>query len=103
MTGSERIDQLVYLLEGGRAKEFTEKTGIAPACLSRVRHGQGNPETYYSRILAAYPQIRKQWMYSGIGEPLKEKDEKGEILRKVDALEREVKRLAGLIEKLTGG
>ena len=30
-------------------------------------------------------------------------NEKGEILRKVDALEREVKRLAGLIEKLTGG
>lgn len=100
MTPSERIDTLVKMLEGNNAKAFAEKTSIPTASLSRVRKGIGRPETYFGRILSAYPNVRKQWLYSGTGEPLKEKKEKGEVLAKIESLEKEVKRLAGLIEEL---
>lgn len=100
MTPSERIDHLVRMLEGNNARVFAEKTNIPPSSLCRVRKGIGNPETYFNRILAAYPQVRKQWLFSATGEPLKEKKEKGEVLAKIESLEKEVRRLAGLIEEL---
>ncbi len=100
MTGSERIDLLVKILEGNNAKAFCLKANIPEASLSRVRNGRGNPSAYYGRIIAAYPQVNKRWLYSGAGEPLKEKKEKGEILQRLDSLEKEVKRLASLVEKM---
>ena len=100
MTPSERIDTLVKMLEGNNAKVFADKTNIPPSSLCRVRRGIGKPETYFDRIVKAYPQVRKQWLYSGIGEPLKEKKERGEVLAKIESLEKEVKRLAGLVEEL---
>lgn len=100
MKDHERIDYLVKTLEGNNAKAFCIKTGIAEASLSRVRKGNGRPAAYYGRIVVAYPQVNKNWLYSGAGEPMKEKKEKGEILRKVEGLEKEVKRLASLIEKM---
>lgn len=100
MNEYERIDYLVKVLEGNNAKAFCIKTGIAEASLSRVRKGNGRPAAYYGRIVTAYPQVRKQWLYSGAGEPMKEKKEKGEVLQKIESLEREVKRLSSLIEKM---
>jgi len=100
MNEFERIDYLVKILEGNNAKAFCIKTGIAEASLCRVRKGRGRPAAYYGRIVAAYDQVRKQWLYSGTGEPLKEKKEKGEIIQRLDSLEKEVKRLASLIEKM---
>lgn len=100
MTESERIDLLVKLLEGNNAKAFCVRAGIPEASLSRVRKGKGNPPSYYDRILTAYPQVNKKWLYSGAGEPLMERREKSEILMKIDSLEKEVRRLADLIEKM---
>ena len=100
MTDYERIDYLVKILEGNNGKEFCIKTGIAEASLSRVRKGNGRAAAYYGRIMAAYPQVREEWLYSGEGVPMKIDKEKGEVLQKIEYLEREVKRLASLIEKM---
>ena len=99
MNEYERIDYLVKTLEGNNAKAFAVKTGIPEASLCRIRKGIGRPSSYFARIVIAYPQIRKQWLYTGVGEPMRSEMEKGEILRKIEGLEKEVKRLASLIEK----
>jgi len=101
MKENERIDLLVKILEGDNAKAFATKTGIPPSSLCRVRKGQGKPASYFGRILDAYPDVRKGWLYTGDGEPLKEKSERGEILQKIERLEREVRRLASMVEKCT--
>lgn len=101
MNEHERIDLLVKMLEGDNAKVFASKTGIPESSLCRLRRGQGRPASYYERITAAYPQVRNKWLYSGIGEPLKEKNEKGEVLQKIESLEREVKKLAALVGKMS--
>lgn len=101
MTEHERIDVLVKLLEGNNAKAFCEKAGIPEASLSRVRRGRGRPETYYERILTAYPQVSRKWLFSEEGEPIKGMNEKGEILVKIESLEREVRRLAQAVEEMT--
>ena len=103
MNEHERIDLLVKILEGDNAKAFAIKSGIPESSLCRIRKGQGRPSSYFGRIIGAYPQVRKQWLYTGAGEPLKEKSEKGEMLRKIEGLEREVKRLASLVERLVNG
>ena len=101
MTEHERIDTLVKILEGDNAKAFSAKTGIPESSLCRIRRGDGKPSSYYDRILSAYPVVKKNWLYFGKGEPLKDSGEKGEILKKLDRLEMEVKRLASLVEKMT--
>ena len=103
MNEYQRVDLLVKILEGDNAKAFAMKTGIPESSLCRIRKGQGKPASYYDKILASYPQVRSQWLYAGTGEPLKERNEKGEILKKVESLERDVKKLTKLVEQLLGG
>ena len=98
----ERVDTLIKILEGDNAKAFSIKTGIPESSLCRIRRGAGKPSSYYDRILSAYPSIRKNWLYFGNGEPLKDSGEKGEVLRKLERLETEVKRLASLVESMIG-
>ena len=100
MNETERIDFLVKVLEGNNAKAFATKTAIPEASLSRARKGKARPGAYFERILTAYPQVNKIWLFSGDGEPLKENKEKGEILQRIDGLEKEVKRLASMVEML---
>lgn len=100
MREEERIDTLIKILEGNNAKAFSIKTGIPESSICRVRKGIGRPAAYYGRIIVAYPQVNKTWLYTGAGEPLKEKREKGEVLKKIESLEKEVKRLTSLIEKM---
>lgn len=100
MTPFERISHLVYVLEGGNAKSFADNCGINPSVLSRVRHGKGVPETYYVRILNAYPEVRREWLYSGKGETLKQEQNRNKVLSRIGQLEKEVNRLSALIEKL---
>lgn len=101
MEGNERIDYLIKVLEGNNARKFADKTGIPPDSLSRARNGITNPSTYFTKILKAYDQVRSWWLLTGEGEPLYEDVEKGEVLMKVEALEKEVRALRKAIEKLT--
>ena len=101
MTEPQRIDYLIRVLSGNNAKNFAQRAGIRPDSLSRARKGINAPSTYFERILAAFPSVSREWLYSGEGEPLTDTVEKSEILAKLDSLEREVKRLAKMIESIT--
>lgn len=100
MTPAERISFLVYDLEGGNAKHFADKCNIPPASLSRIRNGKAEPGAYYPRILNAYPDVRRAWLVEGIGEPYKSQKDKGELVKKIEGLEKEVRGLREAIEKL---
>lgn len=95
-----RIDTLIKILEGDNAKAFSTMTGIPESSICRIRKGSGKPAAYFERILSAYPQVRRVWLYTGDGEPTKEKRDKGELLLKMESLEREVRRLSGLVDEL---
>ena len=101
MTEAQRIDYLVSVLEGGNAKAFAEKAGINQQAVTNLRQGRYRIDRFVAKILAAYPDVDDKWLVTGEGEPLHSIREKGEVLRKVDSLEREVRRLARLIEKMT--
>lgn len=100
MTESQRIDYLVSVLEGGNAKAFANKCGMHQQAVSMLRQGKGRIDTYVSRILSAYPDVDDKWLVTGVGEPLRSVREKGEVLQKVEGLEKEVRRLTKLIERI---
>ena len=98
MTESERVDYLIKVLSGNNARNFASKAGIRPDSLSRARNGRGNPSFYFERILRAFPDVSREWLYTGIGEPVK--DDESEILRRLTSLEGDVRRLREMVELL---
>lgn len=100
MTDAQRIDYLIKLLAGNNARVFANVTGIRTDSLSRIRNGKGKPSLYFEKILTAYPEVERDWLYYGKGEALRGEKEKGEILAKLESLEREVARLADLLESV---
>lgn len=100
MTDAQRIDYLVAILEGGNAKAFADKAGMYQQTVTCLRKGKYKVDKFVTRILAAYPDVDDKWLVTGEGEPLRSVREKGEALRKVEAMECEVSRLSGLIEEL---
>lgn len=100
MNESQRIDHLIKLLAGNNARVFANVTGIRTDSLSRIRNGKGKPSLYFEKILVAYPEVERDWLYYGKGEALRGEKEKGEILAKLESLEKEVARLADLLESV---
>lgn len=100
MEENERLDYLIKVLSGNNARSFAEKAGIRPDSLSRARSGKGRPSYFFGRILEAFPQVEREWLYNGVGEPLKETKEKGEIIDRLASLQKEVRKLSGMVEKL---
>jgi hypothetical protein len=98
MSEKERLDYLIRVLSGSSAKRFALKAGIRPDSLSRVRNGRGTPSFYFERILGAFPDVSREWLYTGVGEPLVSEREKSEVIKRIESLEKEVRRLAMLIE-----
>lgn len=98
MTDSERVDYLIRVLSGNNARNFALKAGIRPDSLSRIRNGKGTPAFYFERILAAFPDVEREWLYTGTGEPIK--NEKSEILARLDSLEMEVRSMRELLERI---
>ena len=100
MTDAQRIDYLVSVLEGGNAKAVADKAGIHQQSVTGLRQGRYRVDRFVARILAAYPDVDDKWLVTGDGEPLRSVREKGEALRKVESLEKEIVRLSGLVEEL---
>ena len=101
MKESERIDYLVKRLAGNHAKLFAEKCDIDPKAVSNMRHGIQGIGSYVTRIVAGYPEVSTDWLLTGRGRAIKTDGEKTEVLRKLESLEKEVKRLAKVIENLS--
>lgn len=69
MTPGERVDLLVRTLSGNNAKMFSERTGISPSILSRIRSGELKFTKRVDAILTAYPAVNRQWLETGEGYP----------------------------------
>jgi len=100
MNEAERIDYLIKVLAGNNAHTFALKANIRPDTLSRARNGKGKPSLYFERILTAFPGVSREWLYSGVGDAFVEEREKGEVLRKLDSLQRDVRTLTEVVERL---
>jgi len=101
MTIQERISYLVGVLENGDARAFANKIGVNESVLSRLRRGkQEMSMLYYTRILNAYPEVRREWLFAGVGEPTKERQEKSLLLSEISALRKEVAELKEMVAKL---
>lgn len=103
MTEPQRIDYLVSTLEGGNAKAFANKAGMHQQTVTGLRQGKYHIDKYVTKILAAYPDVDDKWLVTGDGDPLVSIREKGEVLRKLETLEMEVKRLAKMVESIAKG
>lgn len=103
MNDAERVSYLVDILEGGNARAFSEKTSISEQSVSCLRHGKYKLNRFLMRIATAYPDVNIHWLSSGEGEPLRSVSEKGVVLMKLESLEREVRRLSKVIEKMAQG
>lgn len=101
MNECERLNYLIMVLAGNNAKTFAERTGIRTDSLSRARKGINHPSSYFERVLSAYPDVSREWLYDGVGNPFNSASERSEILAKLENIEREVARLAELLESLT--
>ena len=100
MTEPQRIDYLVSALEGGNAKAFANKAGMHQQTVTGLRQGKYHIDKYVTKILAAYPDVDDKWLVTGDGDPLVSIREKGEVLRKLEALEKEIGRLTKLVERM---
>jgi hypothetical protein len=100
MKDYERIDYLIRVLEGNNARAFASKAGIRTDTLSRARNGLTRASLVYTKILSAYPRVRREWLVDGDGFPFVEDEEKGEVLNKIEDMEKELRRLAKVIESL---
>lgn len=69
LTEEERIDLLIANLENGMAKKFAEKIGVAPSNITRLRSGEYRLDKFKDRIMAAYPQVSRTWLDTGLGYP----------------------------------
>lgn len=101
MTPQERIDYLIKILEGNNAREFADKCGIPPASLSRIRNGRAEPVAYYTRILAAYPAVRREWLVSGRGEALTERARRDRIEMQLARIEKKMEKVEELVAELS--
>jgi len=109
MTPNERIDYLVDVLAGGNAQTFAEKTGIFKSKVSDLRHKTEGIRhaTYYNRILSAYPQVNRAWLYYGEGKPLTEytmadyAEENKSLWELVQTLRKTIEQQGRVIDRLT--
>lgn len=69
ITESERIEFIIQTLESGNGAAFGKKIGVSPATVSKMRKGQVGFRLNKEGILAAYPNIRREWLETGEGYP----------------------------------
>lgn len=100
MTETERIDILVDRLAGGNAARFARSCDIRPDSLCKIRKGQGNPRSYFPRILSAHPEVRREFLEEGKGYPLT--TDKASIESRLDDIEKRLSALEKLGDKIFG-
>ena len=98
MTDAEKITTLIDLLENGAVSKFANKCGIRPDVLSRAKNSSRRQRTIFPRILQAYPNVRKEWLILGEGEPLL--DMPKPTVSEIEALTKSINRLALAMEKI---
>jgi len=108
MNIAERIDYLVKELAYDNGKLFSEKVGIPITSVSKWRHGARIPRRdVLEKILAAYPEVRREWLFEGKGAPLLKKrrvemsaDTYMAIEKRLDGLERQIEDLLRMMREI---
>lgn len=105
MTQSERIDYIIRECEGNNASAFARRTNIHVSDVSRIRTGRIPLGNRLLRVLYAYPQVRREWLVDGEGDPFAEmpetKDEKiARLQGEVEDLTAQLRTLRKVIDKL---
>lgn len=105
MTMAERVDYLVRELACDNAAAFAEKCGVPGTSLSKWRHGARTPSrTAVEKILAAYPEVRREWLAEGKGKPflgtkIVPKAAEGRIMDRLDALEKKLEEVLSIVSR----
>lgn len=108
-TERERLELLISSLEGGKKKNFADKTGITQPTLTRLFAGVLKIPHYSDKIIQAYPRISRDWLLTGVGYcgdisvDITEEHYEGilqEKERTISALTRELELQQEVIEKL---
>lgn len=111
MTESERIEFIIQVLESGNGVAFGKKIGVSASNVSKMRKGVIGFRLNKEAILAAYPQIRREWLETGMGYPgdltvdlvrqyYEEKIRKSDkvidhLMRRIDDLEKQIETFSG--------
>ena len=101
---AERIDYLVKELAGDNARAFADKVGVPSTSVSKWRRGARVPgRAVLDKILATYPEVRREWLLEGKGRPLMgkriPKDVAQELMERLDALGKKMDRILDMMEK----
>lgn len=96
----DRIDYLIKALAGNNAAEFSRKIGVDPSVVSRARNGVSGTGKLVWKICHAYPDVNREWLETGEGDPLHSMREKSAIIARLEELAGEVRRLSEKIELL---
>jgi len=103
MKKNERVVYLIEKYAGGNVSLFARRCGINPACMSRIKNNRIAPDPYYERILASFPQVSREWLIKGEGEPVKNYEPSWEIVQlreEIADLRRAVNRLIKRLDDL---
>jgi len=101
---AERIDYLVNELTYNNGRAFAGKTGLPESSVSKWRKGVRHPSREaMEKILAAFPEVRREWLVDGNGQPFVgkriPKDITRELMERVDALGKKMDRILDMMEK----
>jgi hypothetical protein len=101
---AERIDYLVKELTCDNGRAFALKVGMPDSSVSKWRNGSRKPSRMaMEKILAAYPEVRREWLVDGKGQPFVgkriPKDITRELMERVDALGKKMDRILDMMEK----
>ena len=109
MDTAQRIDFLVKALAFDNAKLFAEKVGVPPTSVSKWRHGARNPSYgMLERILAAYPEVRPEWLHDGKGMPMARRGTGrvdvglADLQRRLGELERKMDEMIAMMREIAG-
>ena len=99
---ADRIDYLVKELAHDNARLFAKKAGVPESSVSKWRRGEREPKSAsMEKILAAYPEVRREWLVHGKGKPIlgEKVPEDSRIVARLDALEKKMDAVLALLEK----
>lgn len=101
---AERIDYLVNELTYNNGRAFALKIKMPDSSVSKWRNGSRKPSRMaMEKILAAYPEVRREWLIDGKGQPFVgrrvPKDMTRELLDRVESLDEKVSRILEMMEK----
>lgn len=92
LSGRERLNKLVDHFAYGNASAFARRIGVDKSVISNIRSGSSSFNRHIPRILQAFPNIREEWLRTGEGEMVVNREwNVADYARRVEELEEQVR------------